>query len=77
VLLQLDFHRDEVVNRVQSKQVAVGATDEDVLFDALRLEVAHRYGAPHRLVLHRDYLTLLFQGVEIEYIDLLVRSIAE
>ena len=48
-----------------------------MLFDVLRLEVADRDCTPHRLVLHWDNLTLLFQGVEVEYIDLLVRSIAE
>ena len=57
--------------------MTVCAADKDVLFHVLRLEVAHGNCTPDRFIFHWDDLALTLERVEIENIDVLIRSVAE
>lgn len=77
VLLEFDLHRHEVVDGVKSEQVAVGAPNEDVLFNLLWHKISHRKCASNGLVFLGFNLVLFFQRVHVKYIDLFVRAVTE
>lgn len=77
VLLEFDLHRHEVVDGVKSEQMAIGAPNEDVLFNLLGHKISHGKCASNGLVFLGFNLVLFFQRVHVKYINLFVRAIAE
>ena len=77
MLSQFDLQSDEVIDRVKSQEVSVRASYEYMLLNLLGLKVTNRDGTAHGFLLHGNNATLLSKRVQVEDIDLLVRSIAE
>jgi hypothetical protein len=77
MLSEFDFQCHEVVNWVQSHKIAVRAAHKNVTIRIIVRSLAHRDGAPDRLISHRSDRILLLKRVHIHHVDLLVRSIHE
>ena len=51
VLLQLDLHGREIIDRVEPQKMAIGASDEYMRFETITLLITNRYCTSNLLIL--------------------------